>query len=67
MRRDVVVLMIQYDQGVDEEVLAIHEQVALNGEHVVAVKAVFGADKGTVGQALGSTPVPFRAKRVIGR
>lgn len=67
MRRDVVVLLIQYDRDCDDEILAIQERVALDGEGVVATKAVFGADRGTVGQALGSTPNRFQPKRVLGR
>lgn len=66
MRRDVVVVLVQYDQDCDDEILAIHEQIQLIGEHVVAVKAVFGAEKGTVGQQLGSAPNRFQPKRVIG-
>lgn len=58
-RKDIVIIMVQYDRDVPEEVLGIHENVEGMYEGVVSVRAEYGNATGQVGQVLGKAPARF--------
>jgi hypothetical protein len=60
-RKDIVVIVIQYDRDVDQEVLDIHEMTEEQREGVVSVRVGYGNAAGQVGMGLGTAPVRYEA------
>lgn len=64
-RKDIVIIVIQYEHDCTDDVLEIHEAVEAQYEGVVSVRAVFGrtspSGQGGLGAGLGSAPRRYEA------